>query len=94
MKLTKQQNMVINCLQNGWVIITDSEYPGAWVGNSSYQFKIVGRLFWNLVEKGLIFQDHGHGFGHHWNYILTDEGKGIKTKDIQQDIVDSLTSIK
>lgn len=80
-RLTKQQNKVINCLQNGFSIITGSEMTGAVIRNGEHQFNIGSRLFWNLYEKGLIFQDCGHGHGT-WYYILTELGKTIKTKNI------------
>ena len=77
-KLTPKQNAVIYLLQNGWELITDSEMRGAEVCNSTHQFHINGGLFWNLVEKGLIFQNRMKG---DW-YTLTELGKEIKTKPV------------
>ena len=82
MKLTPAQNKVINCLQNGFSISTDSEVCGAVIGTSDFEFNIGNRLFWNLVDKGLIMQDTAHRVGGTWGYILTELGENIKTKDI------------
>lgn len=78
MFLTKKQNAVINCLQNGYQLITTSLQTSVIVGNAQYQFEIGPRTFWNLVKKGLIHQINSHPF----DYVLTDFGKEIKTKDI------------
>lgn len=78
MKLTPKQNAVMYCLQNGWMLITDCEMRGADVCSKTHQFHINGNLFWNLVEKGLIFQNSAERF----YYTLTDLGKTIKTKPV------------
>lgn len=80
MKLTRQQNCVINCLQNGWVLITDSEHKGALVASKTHQYRIGSRLFWNLVDKDLIYQG---GSRDHHDYILTRLGATIKTKNVE-----------
>jgi hypothetical protein len=75
-KLTPVQNKVIWCLQNGWILITDSGMKGAIVGATTKdQFKINNRVFWNLVDKGMIYQSLEWPF----HYVLTKEGKSIKT---------------
>lgn len=80
-KLTPKQNDVIWCLQNGWVLITDSSSKGAIVAIAQKEYKINNGVFWNLVDKGLIYQ----GFAiYRFNYILTDLGKSIKTKPMAQ----------
>lgn len=76
--LTERQNAVINCLQNGWVLVTDWDSKGADVCNDNYQYHITNRLFWNLVDKGLIEQGNAQEF---FNYGLTKVGQEIKTKD-------------
>jgi hypothetical protein len=81
-KLTPKQNAVINLLQNGWSLITDMEVKGAWVCNSKYQFHINNGLFFRLVNMGLIYQG-GSDVG--YSFILTREGKEIKTKSINFD---------
>lgn len=78
--LTLKQNAVIYCLQNGWAMITDMEMKGAIVCGNKFQFKITNRLFWNLVDKGLIYQ--GNWTEHRYNYVLTTLGKTIKTKPV------------
>lgn len=79
-RLTKQQNAVIYCLQNGWQLITSCEMPGAIVANNEHEFRIGGRLLWNLVNKGLIYQS---GEKHHFNYRLTSLGERIKTVPVK-----------
>ncbi len=81
-KLTPKQNAVIYLLQNGWDLITDMEVKGAWVCNSKYQFHINNGLFFRLVNMGLIYQG-GSEVGH--SFILTKEGKEIKTKAVSFD---------
>lgn len=83
MKLTKQQNKVINCLQNAWVLIADSESAWIAVAHPKGDFIIGTRLFWNLVEKGLIYQELRSPY----DYILTALGEEIKTKDVQKEVL-------
>lgn len=79
-ELTPKQNAVIWCLQNGWILITDSEMKGAIIANNKLQYKINNRLFWNLVDKDLIYQ--GDWRNHRYNYVISKLGKSIKTKSI------------
>lgn len=80
MKLTVKQNAVIWCLQNGWELITSNDIPGALVVTKKHEYRISNRLFWNLVDKGLIYQ--GSWDKHRYDYVLTPFGKNIKTKKI------------
>lgn len=80
MKLTQKQNAVIWCLQNDWFLITDCELKGALVVTDKKQFKINNGLFWRLVNMDLIYQ--GDWREHRFNYVLTDLGKAIKTKQV------------
>lgn len=78
-KLTPVQNKVIWCLQNGWVLITDSSMKGAEVGNTAKEcFHISNRVFWNLVDKEMVYQMLEWPF----YYVLTQQGEKIKTKPI------------
>lgn len=80
MKLTPRQNEVIWCLQNGWILIANSEHKGAWVSkDGGGQYGIGTRLFWNLVDLGLIYQG---GERHGFSYILTPLGLEVKTKPV------------
>lgn len=74
--LTKKQNDFIYCLQNGWVIISSNESKSVVCGNLKSQFTVSATIFWNCVNKGLIYQQSQSPF----HYILTQEGKEIKTK--------------
>jgi hypothetical protein len=77
-KLTPKQNEVVWCLQNGWVLITDSAIKGAIVGKGrSDSFTIGNGVFWNLVNKGIIHQMIRYPF---W-YVLTELGETFKTKN-------------
>ena len=80
-KLTKVQNAVINCLQNGGCLITDSDHKGALVCDvrSKINFHIDNGVFWRLVDKGLIYQSQGP----HFDYLLTPVGKNIATKAVE-----------
>lgn len=83
MKLTNQQNMVINCLQNGFVLVTDSEHFGAAVADKKGHYLIGSRLFNNLVRKELICQEFSWPF----DYVLTIKGNEINTKDVLSDVM-------
>lgn len=78
--LTPKQNAVIWCLQNGWILITDSEIKGALVCTEKFEYRINNGLFYRLVEMGLIYQGDWHT--HIYNFVLTEKGKNIKTKPI------------
>ena len=78
MKLTKRQKEVYNDLKNnGAIMITDSDYVGATVGFSrdsdKEDYHIGTRLFWNLVDKGVIWQQFRwpHGYIISSNFKLT-----------------------
>jgi len=78
MRLTPKQNAVIWCLQNGWVLITSSESRVIICANNTSQFEFGRRLFDNLLGKGLIHQLISSPF----DFVLTKEGKNIKTKPV------------
>jgi hypothetical protein len=82
MRLTKKQNEVIYCLQNGWVVVTDNTVTGAWIAGDTGQFHINNGVFWRLVDKGLLWQST-HLKDRHC-YVLTDKGWDIKTKKVEQ----------
>lgn len=83
MKLTPKQQMVIELLQNGEVLITaaasetDSHKPYAGVTYGKTCIQLSLRVFWNLVDKGLIVQG---GQRERFNYILTEKGRELKFK--------------
>lgn len=74
MKPSKAQKEVIRDLQNGYVLITGNQLKGAVVGSSKREYIIGTRLFWNLVDKGLVFQNMYENY----NYTLTELGKQIE----------------
>lgn len=80
-KLTPKQNMILFCLQNGWSLITSSEYRNVCIGNSKGQFWVTGALFWKMVRMGFIYQQYKHP----QDYILTELGKKIITKKVPID---------
>jgi hypothetical protein len=80
-KLTPTQNKVIHLLQNGWVLITSSEMPGAIVGTKDAQFRIHGGVFWKLYNLGLIIQNCEKNAN--CGYELTRLGESIKTKPVK-----------
>ena len=79
MKLTIKQNAVIYHLQNGAVIITDSDYKGAVIANRK-QYRINNGLFWRLVKMNLIYQTTNKY--QLYDYVLTPLGESIKTKKV------------
>ena len=92
MKLTPQQNQVINCLQNGWIFVCDSESRNVTVACKDFQFTIGSRLFWNLHDLGLTHQDcTSYKADNEWK--LTELGMQVITKDVQQKIKESLNPI-
>ena len=84
LRLTPKQNCVIFCLQQGCCLITGSQYRTAWVAGNKGQFEISSRLFWRLVDMGLIKQTTWES--RNFDYILTALGKKVITKkfDIEQ----------
>ena len=82
--LTPKQSCVIFCLQQGCILIAGSQYRTAWVAGKKGQFEISSRLFWNLVEKGLIKQTTWESDD--YDYILTPLGKKVICKkfDMEQ----------
>jgi hypothetical protein len=71
-KLTPRQKEVVKKLQEGWVFITGSDF-GAILSKGYENEQIRLNLFFNLVKKGIIWQEHEH-----YNYILSDLGREIK----------------
>ncbi len=80
-KLTPKQNMILYCLQNGWSLITSSEYSNVCIGNDKGQFWFTGALFWRMVNMGFIYQQSRHP---HW-YVLTELGNKVITKKVDID---------
>lgn len=77
MKLSPMQKLVIKKLREGWVLVTNSGMKGADVAGKVIEdkFHISNRVFWNLVDKGMIYQS---GMEDRFYYILTEKGKTIK----------------
>lgn len=73
-KLSPLQKKVVKCLQDDFVLITDNQIKGAMVGNSKGEFHISNRVFCNLIDKGLIYQQLQYPF----NYILSIAGQNYK----------------
>lgn len=82
-KLTQKQNDFIYCLQNGWIIISSDEIPYIICATNKLEFKVSATIFWRCVNKGLIYQENKPPF----EYILTKEGKEIKTKKWECDLI-------
>lgn len=78
-KLSRKQNDIIWCLQNGWDLITDRENNFITCCTKELQFNFGLRIFFNLVAKDLIYQEQ---LSPH-DFILTDLGKKIKTRQIE-----------
>lgn len=80
LKLSPKQTQVIKDLQTGGVLVTDSSTRGAWIGflrgDNRQEYYIGNRVFWNLVDKGLIMQELGGQF----NFELTDAGRTLPLK--------------
>ncbi len=79
-KLTPKQNSIIYCLQNGWELITSSDSNIIHCCTKSHQFEFSLTLFYNLLNKGLIYQ--GNWEQSRFGYILTKKGREIKTKKV------------
>lgn len=77
-KLSAKHNFIIWCLQNGWELITNNEMRGATCANEHYQFQISHTVFWNIHDKGLIWQNIETNF-----YELTPLGKKVKTRPVK-----------
>ena len=79
MKLTNKQKEVIKDIQCGACICTDSSMKGAVISYPTSlggkQYHINNRVFWNLVDKGLIAQG---GHREHFNYLLTTVAEKLK----------------
>lgn len=85
-KLTPKQQMVIELLQNGETLITNAAmggeraYAGVTFGSTTIEISL--RVFWNLVDKGLIYQ--GTWEEHRHNFVLTKTGKDLKFKIVNE----------
>lgn len=81
MKLTPKQQMVIELLQNGESLITaagdamDKPYAGVTYGKECIQLSL--RVFWNLVDKGLVYQG---GQRERHCFVISELGKSLKFK--------------
>lgn len=79
-RLTPKQQMVIELLQNGESLITsaggggEKPYAGVTCGKDCIQLSL--RVFWNLVDKGLIRQ--GDWQTDRFGFVLTKEGRELK----------------
>jgi hypothetical protein len=74
-KLSEKQKEVIEDLQNGYILITNAEMKGANVAHiDGTVYHINNRVFWNLVDLKLIFQDSSRQH----SYVLTNLGKTIE----------------
>ncbi len=75
-KLTLRQRQVVKAVQNGAMLITHQDCPGAVIsgGNEIEDWEIGSQVFWNLVNKGFVVQMNVWPF----NYILTNDGETIK----------------
>jgi len=75
-ELSKKQKEVVSILQRGGCLITSNEMKGAevWDIVTNKSFRISNRVFWNLVDKGMIFQN----MNKHQNYTITKYGKTIE----------------
>ena len=76
-KLTPKQNMVINCMQNGWVLICSPETSYITCAGDKLQFEFNASILFRLINLGLIWQELGS-----FDFVLTKAGKEIKTKEI------------
>ncbi len=79
-KLTPKQNMVIYCLQQGFVIIAGPTMPRVCICNNDVEFDITISLFYKLVNMGLIYQSNRARDNHDW--MLTELGKKTITKSV------------
>lgn len=79
-KLTKHQEAVVGALQDGAILITDREIYGAHLaigkGKDEEVYQLSSKLFYNLREKGMVFQM----FRHPWDFVLTEEGEAYPIK--------------
>jgi len=71
-KLSPKQKEIVRHLQSGECLITDDMSAGYSIGKQYVKINL--RTFFNLVKKGIIFQDYNN----HYDYILTELGKTIK----------------
>lgn len=74
LRLSPMQTKVVKDLQKAYVLVTGNQLRGAIVSGKDGQYHIGSRVFWNLVSKGIIYQQIERPF----NYILTAAGKLAK----------------
>lgn len=79
-KLTPKQNMVINCLQQGFEIIAMSDMKNVIICAESVEFSISHSLFFRLVNMGMIYQSNS--LRENYNWLLTELGKKTITKQV------------
>ncbi len=79
-KLTPKQNMVINCLQQGFVIIAMQDMKNIIICNDVAEFWISPSLFFRLVNMGMIYQTNSEKRCCEW--MLTELGKKTITKPV------------
>lgn len=79
-KLTPKQNMVINCLQQGFEIIAMSNMKDVTICNEGVEFSISHSLFFRLVNMGMIYQSNSSRENYNW--LLTELGKKTITKQV------------
>ena len=81
-RLTRSQNRVLNCLQNGFTLEAD-DFKGATVSHEQYgSFRIMNRLLVNLIDQEFIYQNHWPPY----DYLLTDKGLQTKTTEVYKTI--------
>lgn len=75
-KLTKHQNDLIWCLQNGFALVT-CQTNGVLVCSNTHEFWTQWRVLMKLVDYGLVHQGHER---ENFEYVLTIDGENFKTK--------------
>lgn len=65
--LSKLQKKVLNDLQNGYILVTSHQLKGGIVCSKGDEYYITNRVFWNLVDKGIIVQQSQYPF----HFVLT-----------------------
>jgi hypothetical protein len=76
-KLSKKQKEVVKLMQDGWILLVgQSETNGSvyqYVSKGYDRVDFNATVFYNLVGKGIVFQQQHHPF----NYVLTSLGESI-----------------
>jgi hypothetical protein len=72
MELSEKQKWVVRLLQSGEVLIVDRDYVAVTERKKTHRLDV--RVFYNLIQKGIIAQQFRHPF----DYVLTKLGSEIK----------------